>query len=116
MDAAVADVVTSLEGLAGAGEAFLFSTVAGSAAVPAPPPHSARARLLSAIRVAQMTANADDGEPIREVLEAVNRPELTDPKLTDLLVGWRRGEITAEETATRIRGLSSGDLPTLKGA
>ena len=112
LNAAAAAVIEGIGSHSAATQSFVFS-IAGQAA--APPPHDSRARLVTAIRLGQMTARGIDKLPFDATFELITGQEagtnsqiaLRRERAQKVLVGWRSGECDAQEAARQISGGSA---------
>lgn len=111
LDLAVAEVVRLLGVLNGASDAFSFALGGFNPSIVAAPPHAARGELLSAVRVAQMAATAEENPPLEAtyaLLTARDNKTSEQSKLdiqnaADVLSHWRRGLLDVSEAAISIR-------------
>nr|WP_157797294.1 hypothetical protein [Microbacterium barkeri] len=111
LDLAVAEVVRLLGAFNGAADSYSFAALGRNPSVVAAPPHAARGELLSAVRVAQMTATPEENPPLEATYALLtSRDERTDQQRSldiqhaaDVLSHWRRGVRATGEAATLIR-------------
>ncbi|KAA9110371.1 hypothetical protein [Microbacterium rhizomatis] len=108
-DVAVAAVIERIGAAQAATLLYRHELSAGGAALP---PHGAQAQMHSAIRIAQMTAtHPDDVKPLDATFAVVTaRNERTSQQTAlnyqnaaDTLAEWRRGLLTADQAAEKIR-------------
>lgn len=110
LDAAVAQVVQLFGEYSAAAQAFMFA-FAPNAKLSVETPHAAGARLLASIRVAQMTATAEEQAPLEAAFrvatnreqETSNERDLSMSNAADMLALWRRGKLSANDAATAMQ-------------
>lgn len=118
LDSAVGDVIRLIGEYDAAISSFAFAYGPPSQ-LKVETPHAARARLVSAIRIAQIAAEGSEEAPVEATFEVVtSRPQNADNdyalNLTHAahhLALWRRGKLTAEQAVQAIRHRPGPETP-----
>lgn len=111
LDTAVSRVIALLGEFSAASQAFEYAAVPSNQNTMVIPPHSARARLIAAIRTAEMVAGGNESKPLEALFELItaqdgktaNQRGVVFEGVSNVLVSWRKGKLAADAAADAIK-------------